>query len=126
MTGFSGNSDQYKLLSYFGSAEYAFNQRYFLSASMRTDGSSRFHPDNRWGTFWSFGASRKIHQESFMKGVADKWLSNLSIRASYGAQGNDNVGYYAYQELYGIGSFWVRLLFTLLVWQLLICRGKRT
>lgn len=105
LTGFSGNSDQYKLLSYFGSAEYSFNQRYFLSASMRTDGSSRFHPDNRWGTFWSFGASWKIHQESFMKSVADRWLSNLSLRASYGAQGNDNVGYYAYQELYGIGSF---------------------
>ena len=53
LTGFSGNSDQYKLLSYFGSAEYSYNQRYFLSASVRTDGSSRFHPDNRWGTFLS-------------------------------------------------------------------------
>ena len=40
-----------------------------------------------------------------MKSVADRWLSNLSLRASYGAQGNDNVGYYAYQELYDIGSF---------------------
>ena len=105
LTGFSGNSDQYKLLSYFGSAEYSYNQRYFLSASVRTDGSSRFHPDNRWGTFWSFGGSWKIYQEAFLEEAANSWLSNLSLRASYGAQGNDNVGYYAYQELYSVGSF---------------------
>lgn len=105
LTGFNGNSDQYKLLSYFGSAEYSYNQRYFLSASVRTDGSSRFHPDNRWGTFWSVGGSWKIYQEAFLEDAANSWLSNLSLRASYGAQGNDNVGYYAYQELYGIGSF---------------------
>lgn len=104
LTGFNGNSDEYKLLSYFGSAEYSFNQRYFLSASVRTDGSSRFHPDNRWGTFWSFGGAWKINQESFLEGAKD-WLSNFSLRASYGAQGNDNIGYYAYQELYSIGSF---------------------
>lgn len=104
LTGFNGNSDQYKLLSYFGSIEYAYNQKYFVSASVRTDGSSRFHPDNRWGTFWSFGGSWKMNQEVFLK-KAQKWLSNLSLRASYGAQGNDNVGYYAYQGLYDIGSF---------------------
>lgn len=105
LTGFGGNSDQYKLLSYFGSAEYSYNQRYFLSASVRTDGSSRFNPDHRWGTFWSVGGSWKIYQEAFMEDAANSWLSNLSLRASYGAQGNDNVGYYAYQELYNIGSF---------------------
>ena len=92
-------------MSYFGSAEYSYNQRYFLSASVRTDGSSRFHPDNRWGTFWSFGGSWKIYQEAFLEEAANSWLSNLSLRASYGAQGNDNVGYYAYQELYSVGSF---------------------
>ncbi len=105
LTGFNGGSDQYKLLSYFGSAEYSYDQRYFLSGSVRTDGSSRFHPDNRWGTFWSFGGSWKINQEAFMEEAANSWLSNLSLRASYGAQGNDNVGYYAYQGLYDIGSF---------------------
>ena len=105
LTGFDGKADQYKLLSYFGSAEYSYNQRYFLSASVRTDGSSRFHPDHRWGTFWSVGGSWKIYQEAFLEDAANSWLSNLSLRASYGAQGNDNVGYYAYQELYGIGSF---------------------
>lgn len=104
LTDFYGDSDQYKLLSFFGSGEYSFDQRYFLSASVRTDGSSRFHPDNRWGTFWSVGGSWKVIQEKFLEEVSKKWLSNLGLRASYGGQGNDNVGYYAYQELYSIGS----------------------
>lgn len=105
LTGFSGNSDQYKLLSYFGQAEYNYAQKYFASVSMRADGSSRFHPDNRWGAFWSFGGSWKIGREVFVEEAAGSWLSDLTLRASYGAQGNDNVGYYAYQALYGIGSF---------------------
>ena len=100
---FYGNSDQYKLLSYFGSAEYNFSQKYFVSASIRSDGSSRFAPSNRWGTFWSFGGSWKINREAFLENA--HWLSNLTLRASYGAQGNDNVGYYAYQALYGISTF---------------------
>lgn len=101
LSDFSGDSDQYKLLSYFGSAEYSYASKYFLSGSVRTDGSSRFHPDHRWGTFWSVGASWKIMQEAFMAETSG-WLSNLSLRASYGAQGNDQVGYYAYQALYSI------------------------
>lgn len=101
LSAFGGNSDQYKLLSFFGSAEYSYAQKYFLSASVRTDGSSRFHPDNRWGTFWSVGASWKIMQEKFMESTKE-WLNNLTLRASYGAQGNDNIGYYAYQALYSI------------------------
>lgn len=105
LTRFSGNSDQYKLLSYFGQAEYNYAQKYFASVSMRADGSSRFHPDNRWGAFWSFGGSWKIGREAFVEEAAGSWLSDLTLRASYGAQGNDNVGYYAYQALYGIGSF---------------------
>lgn len=105
LTRFSGNSDQYKLLSYFGQAEYNYAQKYFASVSMRADGSSRFHPDNRWGAFWSFGGSWKIGREAFVEEAAGSWLSDLTLRASYGAQGNDNVGYYAYQALYSIGSF---------------------
>lgn len=104
LSSFGGNSDQYKLLSFFGSAEYSYQSRYFVSASVRTDGSSRFHPDNRWGTFWSFGGSWKISREKFLEAASNNWLSNLTLRASYGAQGNDNVGYYAYKALYTIGS----------------------
>lgn len=104
MSSFGGNSDQYKLLSFFGSAEYSYKSKYFVSASVRTDGSSRFHPDHRWGTFWSFGGSWKISREKFLEEASNNWLSNLTLRASYGAQGNDNVGYYAYKALYSIGS----------------------
>lgn len=101
LVDFTGSSDQYKLLSYFGNFEYSYNQRYVVSASVRTDGSSRFHPDNRWGTFWSVGASWRASHEEFLKNL--DWLSNLTIRASYGAQGNDNLGgYYAYKALYSI------------------------
>lgn len=104
LTGFGGNSDRYKLLSYFGSADYSYLQKYFVSTSVRTDGSSRFSPENRWGTFWSFGGSWKINREDFLKDVHA--LSNLTLRASYGAQGNDNIGtYYAYKSLYSIGAF---------------------
>ncbi|MDN0078699.1 TonB-dependent receptor [Bacteroides gallinaceum] len=104
LSSFYGNSDQYKLLSFFGSAEYSYQSKYFVSASVRTDGSSRFHPDHRWGTFWSFGGSWKISREKFLEEAANDWLTNLTLRASYGAQGNDNVGYYAYKALYEIGS----------------------
>lgn len=103
LTGWSGNSDQYKLLSYFSNGNYDFEQRYFLSASFRTDGSSRFSPSQRWGTFWSVGASWKITNEKFMQS-SEKWLNNLSLRLSYGAQGNDQVGYYAYQGLFDISN----------------------
>lgn len=103
LSDFYGSSDKYKLLSFFGNAEYNYNQRYFLSASVRTDGSSRFDPSKRWGTFFSVGASWRLSHENFMK-WAEPTLNNLSIRASYGGQGNDKVGYYAYQALYDMQS----------------------
>lgn len=103
LVSFGGNSDQYKLLSFFGSAEYNYKRTYFGSVSLRSDGSSRFAPGHRWGTFWSFGGSWRISNEKWMQPV--KWVDNLTLRASYGAQGNDNVGYYAYQALYSIGKF---------------------
>ena len=101
LASFSGNSDAYKLLSFFGTAEYNYASRYYLSASLRTDSSSRFAPSKRWGNFWSVGGSWKISEEKFLSD-SKNWLSNLSLRTSYGAQGNDNVGYYAYQALYAI------------------------
>jgi len=103
LNDFSGSSDEYKLLSYFANAEYSYLQRYYLSASVRTDGSSRFHPDTRWGTFWSVGASWKASEEDFIK--RHEWISNLTFRVSYGAQGNDNLGtYHAYQAMYTIAN----------------------
>ncbi|WP_121964227.1 TonB-dependent receptor [Myroides sp. N17-2] len=106
LVSFYGNSDAYKMLSFFGSANYSYDKKYFLSASYRRDGSSRFHPDNRWGDFWSVGASWRVIDEKFMTKYRDSWLSNLLVKASYGAQGNDNIGnLYAYQALYDIKNY---------------------
>lgn len=101
LNSFSGSSIDYTLLSFFGRAEYDYQKKYLLSASLRSDGSSRFSPQTRWGTFWSVGGSWKVSQEEFLK--SSPWLSTLTLRASYGAQGNDNIGtYYAYEGLYAI------------------------
>lgn len=100
LDSFDGYSTQYKLLSFFGNAEYNYNSKYFLSGSLRTDGSSRFSKDSRWGTFWSVGASWRINEEDFLKD--NSVLSRLTLRSSYGGQGNDKVGMYAYQGLYQI------------------------
>lgn len=96
---FTGKSDKLTLLSFLGKAEYDFKNTYFLSASARTDGSSRFYGDNRWGKFWSVGASWKASNEDFIKDL--NFFNQLTLRASYGGQGNDKLGtLYAYQELY--------------------------
>lgn len=103
MNSMNSYTDNYRLMSYLSRAEYDYNDRYYVSASFRTDGSSRFHPDNRWGKFWSVGASWRISNEEFMSSTTD-WLDNLKLKASYGAVGNDNLGtYYAYQGLYATG-----------------------
>lgn len=101
LNDFTGLSDKYKLLSFFSNAEYGYDNKYYFSASVRTDGSSRFSSDSRWGVFWSTGASWRIINESFTNDLS--WLSNLTLRASYGGQGNDNLGtYYAYKALYAV------------------------
>lgn len=101
LTGFNGNSDEYKLASYLAKVDYNYSDKYFLSGSFRRDGSSRFHPDSRWGNFWSVGASWTLTQEEWLKNI--EGLDVLKLRASYGAQGNDNLGsYYQFQDLYSI------------------------
>jgi TonB-linked SusC/RagA family outer membrane protein len=91
--------DKYALLSFFGKAEYNFKDKYYLSASLRRDGSSCFHPSQRWGNFFSAGASWRLSHESFLSDIS--WLNNLSLRASYGTSGNDQIGkLYAYQSYF--------------------------
>ncbi len=93
--------DNYRLISYLSRLEYNYDNRYYLSGSFRTDGSSRFHPDTRWGNFWSTGASWRISEEDFLDDV--DWIDNLQLRASYGAVGNDRISLYAYQGLFATG-----------------------
>lgn len=103
LDGFTGSSVDYKLLSFLGRLEYNYDNKYYFSSSLRTDGSSRFSPDKRWGTFWSVGGSWKMKQEDFLKD--NNTINQLTLRASYGGQGNDNLGtYFAYQGLYTIAN----------------------
>lgn len=98
---FNGSDDEYKTESYLARARYNYDERYFVEGSFRRDGSSRFHPDNRWGNFFSLGASWNIKREAFMEDI--NWINNLKLRASYGEVGNDaGVNYYGYMALYTI------------------------
>lgn len=101
-------TDKYRKEGYFGRVNYDYADKYYASLSYRHDGSSRFSKENRWGNFWSFGASWRISQEKFMKDIT--WINNLKLRASYGETGNDDIlksngnsDYYPYQTLYGLG-----------------------
>ena len=93
--------DNYSIESVLSNFNYDYADRYYLSASFRTDGSSRFNKDYRWGQFWSLGASWRISEESFMQSAS--FLDNLTLKASYGKQGNDNINtYYGWQSLYNL------------------------
>src|SRR5690606_12386123 len=92
--------DNETLESYFSRLEYNFANRYYFTGSFRTDGSSRFNVDHRWGNFWSLGGAWRLSEEAFM---ADQtWLNNLTLKASYGEQGNNTVGLYAWQAFYDL------------------------
>ncbi len=88
-------------ISYFSNLEYNFLGKYFLSGSFRTDGSSKFGPDNRWGNFWSVGGSWRISEEDFFD---MEWVNNLKLRTSYGITGNNSIGDYKYGNYYSMGA----------------------
>ncbi|MBB4803737.1 TonB-linked SusC/RagA family outer membrane protein [Flavobacterium nitrogenifigens] len=113
-----GYNDLYNVEGYFSRANYSYKDKYFVNASFRRDGSSVFHPDNRWGNFYGFGAAWSVAKESFFP--QSKVVTDLRIKGSYGEQGNDNIfypastvinhrsyfgsgrNYYAYQNQYEI------------------------
>ena len=96
----SSYSDK-RIISYLSRLNYGLLNRYFVTASLRRDGSSVFGKDNKWGTFWSLGGSWIATDESFLKG--QDFLNFLKFRASYGTLGNDNIGFYASRGLLGFG-----------------------
>ena len=91
-------------------AQYDYDGRYFVSASFRRDASSCFHPDNRWGNFWSVGAGWLLSKEKFLENQS--WIDMLKFKISYGLQGNDNLmfqgglyrNYYPYQDQYTLAN----------------------
>lgn len=92
-----------RIESYFSRLNYNYNSKYFLSASVRRDGTSVFSSDSRWGTFYSVGASWNIDKENFMANVS--FVDRLKLRTSWGEVGNDNLlDFYLYQARFGITS----------------------
>lgn len=105
---------KYATRGYFGRVNYAFDNRYYVSASVRRDASSVFAPGKRWGTFWSASAAWNLANEPFMQGA--DWMDQFKVKVSFGQQGNDNLGrssnsamYYAWADQYritGAESVW--------------------
>lgn len=94
-----GYKAEHHLESYFSNFAYSFDEQYYMSASYRLDGSSKFHKDNRWGNFWSLGGAVILNRYAIFAG--QDWLNRLKVKASYGNTGNDNIdSYYPYQKLY--------------------------
>jgi TonB-linked SusC/RagA family outer membrane protein len=89
--------NNWNLVSFFGSATYGYENKYFLTATARQDGSSRFGPSHKWGFFPSISGAWVVSQEKFMNNVG--WISNLKIRASWGASGNQEIPNDAYQTV---------------------------
>lgn len=104
----TGSTFDRSLEGYFFRANYDYGNKYFLQASVRRDGSSVFDAGNRWGNFYSVGASWLLDQETFIQNIP--FVSQLKLRASYGEVGNDNLGaatdydWYLSQALFGITS----------------------
>lgn len=90
------------LNSLFFNGQYSYADKYYISGSLRYDGSSRYGRNNQWGLFYSVGGKYRISEEEFMRG-ARNWLSNLTIRASYGTVGNQEIGWYSARAYYETG-----------------------
>lgn len=101
------------LLSFFARANYNYDNRYLLTATVRTDGSTVFSNKNKWGFFPSFSAAWRVSEEAFMKDL--KWISNFKVRFGWGIVGNDRISNYLSMDLYtdnkyGIGNSTVTVL----------------
>ena len=102
-----GGAGSYSLLSFFGKANYTYDNRYLVSLTMRYDGSSRFGKNNRFAFFPSVSAGWRMSQEKFMSD-ASSWLDDLKIRVSWGQTGNQDISstarYTIYESNYGVNE----------------------
>lgn len=88
-----------KLIAFFGRLNYDFDQKYYLSASLRREGSSKFGYANKWGYFPAASVAWRATQEGFLKDIP--WLNELKVRADYGETGNQDFGNYLSLDTYG-------------------------
>ena len=101
-TIWSDVTDSYSYLSFFGRAEYSYDNRYYADLSVRTDASSRFGKSGRWAAFWSVGFMWNARRESFLESVY--WLSNAQLAVSTGTSGNSSIPNYDHLALVGGGA----------------------
>lgn len=100
---YGGNNVEHRLSSLFGRISYNFDEKYMFQATIRRDGSSRFGTNNKYGTFPSVSLGWNVMNEKFMESTRN-WLTNLKIRASWGKNGNDNIGDFRYTTLTSMGN----------------------
>ena len=98
MTVWGAPQPKARLASYFARVSYDFDNRYMIQATVRRDGSSRFGSNNHWATFPSVSVGWNIMNEKFMENSLD-WLNNFKLRASWGKNGNENIGNFQYIAL---------------------------
>jgi len=98
-----GPYTEHRVSSLFARMSYNYDERYMVQATIRRDGSSRFGSNNKYGTFPSFSVGWNVMNEQFMKNTSD-WITNLKLRASWGKNGNDNIGDFAYTTLTATGG----------------------
>ena len=98
-----GPYTQHRLASLFARLSYNFDEKYMVQATIRRDGSSRFGSNKKYGTFPSFSVGWNVMNEQFMEQTRD-WLTNLKLRGSWGKNGNDNIGDFAYTTLTATGG----------------------
>ena len=111
-SGGTGGYDHQRLASYFFRFDYNFDERYMLEFTLRRDGSSRFGPGHKWATFPAVSAGWNITNEPWFRDNRPDWINQLKLRASWGKNGNENIGNFRYASLmdtgqeyyFGIGS----------------------
>ena len=102
-SGWGGPNVEHRLSSLFGRISYNYDEKYMLQATIRRDGSSRFGTNNKYGTFPSVSVGWNIMNEKFMEKTRN-WISNLKLRASWGKNGNDNIGDFRYTVSNAMGN----------------------
>lgn len=96
------NKYSYRMTSFLGRVDYNYDNRYYIGASFRTDGTSRLSRDNRWGTFWSVSGAWRFTDEKFLSSIKSV-LTDGKLRLSYGVNGTQPSDYYGYMNLYHYG-----------------------
>lgn len=101
MSNISYSKVEQVINSYFGNLTYDWNDRYFLDASFRRDGTSQLAPGHRWGSFWAFGVMWNLKNDPITKLQNATWLNDLRLHYSYGVSGNSNIGNFAWMGTVG-------------------------